>query len=297
MSVRGRRSYDLARRSLFAQRLQSARRPVRCLERGLVETLEDRRLLSVAAVSDLYQVVQENPIAVVAPGVLANDELGSGNELTVSSNTNPMHGSLSVAPDGSFTYTPTAGYIGPDSFTYTATDGVAFDQTTVTLDVVASPPAAPVSSGPRLLSVDSTKGALLDGLLSGLLGTSLGLDAADYDGLAQSELEVEGLVEGVRVIANVGSADQALAADVTLSQLFSASADAAQAQSDTALATLFDDLAIQVAGLTQTIKLGDLLDVDLNDGGLANVGVNASNCSPEKWSSSISVTSQPPPAP
>jgi ELWxxDGT repeat protein/VCBS repeat-containing protein len=36
----------------------------------------------------------------------------------------PAHGSLTLNADGSYTYTPTAGYVGPDSFTYQASDGI-----------------------------------------------------------------------------------------------------------------------------------------------------------------------------
>ena len=35
----------------------------------------------------------------------------------------PSHGSLTLNPNGSFTYTPAAGYLGSDSFTYRADDG------------------------------------------------------------------------------------------------------------------------------------------------------------------------------
>ena len=39
--------------------------------------------------------------------------------------TGPAHGTLTLNADGSFTYTPTAGYTGTDSFTYKANDGTA----------------------------------------------------------------------------------------------------------------------------------------------------------------------------
>jgi uncharacterized repeat protein (TIGR02543 family) len=42
--------------------------------------------------------------------------------LTASVETQPDHGSLALNSDGSFTYTPTTGYVGTDSFTYRATD-------------------------------------------------------------------------------------------------------------------------------------------------------------------------------
>jgi VCBS repeat-containing protein len=39
-------------------------------------------------------------------------------------NTNPGHGTVTVNADGSFTYTPDAGFTGTDTFTYTASDAV-----------------------------------------------------------------------------------------------------------------------------------------------------------------------------
>jgi VCBS repeat-containing protein len=44
--------------------------------------------------------------------------------LTFAIATGPAHGTISVQADGSFTYTPDANYTGPDSFTFTASDGI-----------------------------------------------------------------------------------------------------------------------------------------------------------------------------
>ena len=50
----------------------------------------------------------------------------------------PAHGTVTLASDGSFTYTPAANYHGPDSFTYTASDGTAVSNVaTVTITVTA----------------------------------------------------------------------------------------------------------------------------------------------------------------
>ena len=47
------------------------------------------------------------------------------------------NGVLVFNPDGSFTYTPAAGYAGPDSFTYRASDGIAASAAaTVTITVL-----------------------------------------------------------------------------------------------------------------------------------------------------------------
>ena len=59
------------------------------------------------------------------PGVLGNDTDIDSASLTAGVVTGPAHGTLSLASNGSFSYTPTAGYSGPDSFTYRASDGTA----------------------------------------------------------------------------------------------------------------------------------------------------------------------------
>jgi hypothetical protein len=61
----------------------------------------------------------------VAPdsGLLANDCVGDGKTLSATLTAGPANGTLTLNPDGSFTYTPNVGYTGADSFTYTVTDG------------------------------------------------------------------------------------------------------------------------------------------------------------------------------
>lgn len=77
--------------------------------------------------------------------VLANDTSDeSGDTLTITSKTNPSHGTL-VLEGGQLKYTPTAGFRGADSFTYTISDGHGgTDTATVNLQVASSnvPPNA-----------------------------------------------------------------------------------------------------------------------------------------------------------
>ncbi len=63
------------------------------------------------------------PVGVpVSASVACTDPEGTA--LTYSVVAGPSHGTLSpIGPDGRFTYTPAAGYVGPDSFTFTASDG------------------------------------------------------------------------------------------------------------------------------------------------------------------------------
>src|SRR5205807_581299 len=55
---------------------------------------------------------------------LANDSPGMGTSLTASLVSGPANGTLNLNADGSFNYTPGAGFSGPDSFTYRASNGV-----------------------------------------------------------------------------------------------------------------------------------------------------------------------------
>lgn len=75
---------------------------------------------------DLYNAVEDIPLVVPAPGVLGNDSDADGDVIKASLFAPPSHGSLALADNGSFTYTPDANYAGPDSFQYRATDGVLF---------------------------------------------------------------------------------------------------------------------------------------------------------------------------
>ncbi len=69
-------------------------------------------------------------------GVLVNDIDVDGNGLATSVVQAPLHGSVTMNPNGTFTYTPAANYHGSDFFTYVASDGaLTSDPATVTLVV------------------------------------------------------------------------------------------------------------------------------------------------------------------
>jgi hypothetical protein len=93
------------------------------------------------ATGDSYTVTANTTVTVpTAAGVLANDADLDGNTLTATLVGNVSHGALTLNSDGSFVYTPTAGYSGADSFTYRASDGSAQSgTTTVNLTVSATP--------------------------------------------------------------------------------------------------------------------------------------------------------------
>ena len=64
-------------------------------------------------------------LTVEAPGVLANDSDADGDSLIAVLVAGPSNGMLTLNRDGSFTYTPNAGFTGADSFTYLAEEAAA----------------------------------------------------------------------------------------------------------------------------------------------------------------------------
>ena len=241
-----------------------------------VEGLESRQLLTIAANADLFGLIEGTPLTVQAPGVLANDRDSTGAVLHVSASTQPTHGSLTVAPSGAFVYTPAAGYTGSDSFTYTASDASgALAVGAVGLTVAPYRQEATVFAGPRLASVSTSQSALLNGLLGGLTGTGLNLTAADWTGLGSAQLNGGAVAGALQAELGLASPSQALAANATLSQILNAAATVAQADGDTAAVSALNGLSTSVAGLTTPVQLGSLLQVNPNDGSLANTSLNA----------------------
>jgi len=94
------------------------------------------------AAADSFTTAEDTPLVVAAPGVLANDSDTEGSTLSAVVVSLPAHGSLTLNPDGSFTYSPAANYNGPDGFTYRASDGsLTSGVTTVSFTVTAVPDA------------------------------------------------------------------------------------------------------------------------------------------------------------
>jgi len=95
--------------------------------------------LPPVAAGDAYGTVTGNPLSVAAPGVLANDSDPEDDPLTAELVSGVANGVLALNADGSFTYTPNAGFVGTDSFTYAANDGTcASARATVTIVVIAA---------------------------------------------------------------------------------------------------------------------------------------------------------------
>ncbi len=89
-----------------------------------------------SAMDDAYTIEENKELLVaVSSGVLANDTDPDDDTLTAILINQAANGSVTLSSDGSFTYTPNAGYEGADSFTYRITDGVADSTATATIIV------------------------------------------------------------------------------------------------------------------------------------------------------------------
>jgi VCBS repeat-containing protein len=104
-----------------------------------------------AATADSYMTDEDNALTVPATGVLANDGDVDGDALAAVVVDQPAHGTVSLNANGSFTYTPTAGFNGEDFFTYKATDpsnaASAVTQVSLTVNAINDAPVlAPIAS-------------------------------------------------------------------------------------------------------------------------------------------------------
>lgn len=130
--------------------------------------LAQSAITPLQATSDTGTTKKNTPITgTIAGGLLSND---SGQQIAVTSYTQPAHGSVVINPDGSYAYTPATDYVGSDSFTYTITDEFGSTRTaTVTLTITDDPlvgPTLPDTGQPQLFVVIASFVLLGVGLLT-----------------------------------------------------------------------------------------------------------------------------------
>jgi VCBS repeat-containing protein len=109
--------------------------------------------ITIAPVAD---IVDDNVNATLNTpasfNVLANDTFENAGR-TVTGHTNPTHGTVTIDAQGNATYTPTTGYLGVDSFTYTVTSNGTTETATVHINT-ALPNYAPTVASPSTATVN-----------------------------------------------------------------------------------------------------------------------------------------------
>ena len=153
-----------------------------------------------AGSADAYSTPEGTPLSVAAPGVLANDTDADSDPLTATGATQPANGTVTVAADGGFTYTPAAGFAGTDTFTYRANDGKTTSAaTTVTITVERAVPGnrAPTAGAD---AYEAVAGQVLTVPAPGVL-----MNDADADGEALTATDLTQPTRGTVVLARDGS--------------------------------------------------------------------------------------------
>lgn len=109
------------------------------------------------AVDDAYTTLEDTALTMDATlGVLANDTDPNSDPLTAVLVAGPAHGTLNLAADGSFVYTPAADFFGTDTFTYTA-NNIAATSNVATVTITVTPVNdAPVADDQTLTVAEDT---------------------------------------------------------------------------------------------------------------------------------------------
>ncbi|GGG05039.1 hypothetical protein GCM10010924_37030 [Rhizobium wenxiniae] len=129
---------------------------------------------------------------VAYPGQLPAATDPEGSAVTYGVGSQPLHGTLTVNPNGSYTYTPAANYNGTDSFTYTVSDGTATSTYTIAITVTAVNDA-PIGSG---ASISLNEDTPFDGQLPA---------ATDAEGDEVAYELIAGTTNGTVVVNDDGS--------------------------------------------------------------------------------------------
>jgi VCBS repeat-containing protein len=157
--------------------------------------------------NDSYTTLEDGPLILSAPGILANDTDANGNTLTAAVVSPPAHGSLILNSNGSFIYTPNTNYNGSDSFTYAAHDGsVTGNVATVSIQVtpVNDPPVA--NDDTYTVAEDTTLTVPIIGLLStGTPGAGILANDTDPEGDGLVALLGSNVSHGTLVLNSNGS--------------------------------------------------------------------------------------------
>jgi VCBS repeat-containing protein len=114
-----------------------------------------------------YTTLEDSPLAVSAPGLLANDSDPSGTAIIAQVVTQGSKGVVIVDPDGGFLYTPNANQNGTDTFTYRAWNGASGTNATVTVIITAVADAPTVVNRTYSVNEDAALTIAAAGVLTG----------------------------------------------------------------------------------------------------------------------------------
>lgn len=115
--------------------------------------------------------------------------------------------------------------------------------------------------GPRLASVNSERGALINAVFGSLLQSPLTVDFTDWNAVAQGDVSLIRTLNALQAQLVVADTATALDTPVSLGQIANAVATAAIAENNAALGASAGAIAPQIGAAVGNIKLGDLLQI------------------------------------
>jgi uncharacterized delta-60 repeat protein len=168
------------------------------------------------AADDLYSTPEDTPLAVAAPGLLANDSDPDlpPNTLNAALGTPPALGDLALAADGAFVYTPPLNFNGTVTFTYVVSDGALAGAATASITVasVNDAPLANDDSGPGFITDEDTPFTLADVLANDT--------DPDGDSLFVNSFDASGTIGLVTFTSTAGELDASFDGDGLLTTDF-----------------------------------------------------------------------------
>jgi VCBS repeat-containing protein len=182
------------------------------------------------ATDDAYTLDEDTPLSISAAGVLGNDTDIDSPTLTAALVDAPQHGTLSLAADGSFLYTPNADYFGRDSFTYRANNGQLDSNLALVTLTIQPVNDVPVATDDAYTLEEDTP---LSIAVSGVLGND-----SDIDSPTLTAVLAEGPQHGTLAVAGDGGFLYTPNADYFGSDSFTYRANDGQLDSNLALVTL-----------------------------------------------------------
>ncbi len=127
----------------------------------------------------------------------------------------------------------------------------------------ACQPIASLNMRSNILSVDSSKSDLLNALLGGLLGGTINLSVAQWDGLLSANLNLLNYLDALAVDIGLqaGDYDGVLSSSVSVGDLLDIAADVLELDGNAVSVSALRDLSLAVPGAAPLLRLDEFIEV------------------------------------
>lgn len=135
--------------------------------------IDDLTFAAAPAVTDDSYQTTRNTTLNALPGVLGNDTDADGDTLTAAVSRVPLNGTVTMFPNGSFSYVPATGFVGADGFDYAASDGTNTRTGHVTITVTG-----PIAAADRCTNLSGLQASVPAGTKADAAGVCRGTSAS-----------------------------------------------------------------------------------------------------------------------